>query len=862
MVRQQRDRETADQQQQPRDYRENDDGASDSHEGLPTEPAPKRHKRGKYVSKACGQCQRRKIKCDGCIPCRPCVLNGRDCLMQTVDMRRRRPTGLTESGVADRELANADAGLHNHDDQLTARDLASRLSRIEHQLSLVLESVGRDKDSPVDKELGIHGSTSPQGATARRPVNSDISDVVRSQVPAFSGESSITHTLDQIEGYLERTDVTYGNAERPMSCQVSGTSLTAPSSPLGGFRETREAVDIRKVLNAYGIDPRKEEWDGYMHTFCDEVHILYPFLHIPSLWANYANMWNSGFSSTEHEFQRSKDYRMMVAQVWVCIALGRCTESPRVSSEEGKHSAGWSIFEAATDLIGDLVGCFRACSRPTIILQTYALMVVYLFRLDANERAEKFLALAISHAHHLGFHRSKVIRRMPVFNDEMIRRLWWSLYALDRRLAIETGHPFLIQDVNVDAPHPQNLDDEWLTRYKEDSKTSNELESDIKTALSKDPITPIPYLSATTRYSRVLGKIWEAIYGANMTDVIPSSSLLEYLDQLISRAQVEVRPEFSDSYQSEPPNLEQTNPLRWLAKQQMLMRIRWLSLRLLIRKPILQQRASPQESIADILETEVTCIRIACNIIQEFKQIPQYTASAFPFLHPLVGATVVTLGLIIREPSFKATYGNITLHAAISLENYCRKTWVSGKMIRTIRRLNQITSSVLSSSRTRASSRSALQSSSRNYSGDTQTVPQTTSTRTWPSSMTLPLENPTSHTSAVHSSYIPISALTNQNTTSLTTSPMHASHSMTPSTQLQHTSEGWAVAPTNLVTADFDFEQSLTSDLIPGGHIYGWMAGTQQSEMQHDGTAYMEMGWLESLFGTDLGSNVMLPPED
>lgn len=183
-------------------------------------------------------------------------------------------------------------------------------------------------------------------------------------------------------------------------------------------------------------------------------------------------------------------------------------------------------------------------------------------------------------------------------------------------------------------------------------------------------------------------------------------------------------------------------------------------------------------------------------------------------------------------------------------------------MIRTIRRLNQITSSVLSSSRTRASSRSALQSSSRNYSGDTQTVPQTTSTRTWPSSMTLPLENPTSHTSAVHSSYIPISALTNQDTTSLTTSPMHASHSMTPSTQLQHTSEGWAVAPTNLVTADFDFEQSLTSDLIPGGHIYGWMAGTQPSEMQHDGTAYMEMGWLESLFGTDLGSNVMLPPED
>ncbi|KAE8134449.1 fungal-specific transcription factor domain-containing protein [Aspergillus pseudotamarii] len=691
MVRQQPDRKSANQQHQPRDNREHDDRTSDSHEGLPNEPAPKRHKRGKYV------------------------------------------------GEKSRELANADAGFHSQDDQ--------------------------------------------------------------SQVPAFSGESSINHTLDQIEGYLERTDVRYGHAERLMSCQASGTSLTAPSSPAGGSRETHETVDIRRILNTCGIHPRKEEWDGYMQTFCDEVHILYPFLHIPSLWANYANMWNSGFSSTEHEFQRSKDYRMMVAQV------------------------------------------------------------VYLFRLDANERAEKFLALAISHAHHLGFHRSKVVRCMSAFNDEMIRRLWWSLYALDRRLAIETGHPFLIQDVNVDAPHPQNLDDEWLNRHKEDSKTSNELENDIKAALSKDPTTPIPYLSATIRYSRVVGKIWEAIYGANMTDVIPSSSLLEYLDQLISRAQVEVRPEFSDSHQSEPPNLERSNPLRWLTKQQMLMRIRWLSLRLLIRKPILQQRASPQESIADILETEVTCIRIACNIIQEFKQIPQYTASAFPFLHSLVGATVVTLGLIIREPSFKAMYGNITLHAAISLENYCRKTWVSGKMIRTIRRLNQITSSVLSNSRNRASSRSSMQPSSHNHTTDTNRVPQTTSTTTWASSTTLPLENPTSHTSTVHASYIPISALTNQNTTSLTTSPMHAPHSIAPSTHFQHASEGWTVTPTNLVTTDFDFEQSLTSDLIPDGHVYGWMAGTQPGEMQQDGTAYMEMGWLESLFGTDLGSNVMVPPE-
>jgi hypothetical protein len=161
---------------------------------------------------------------------------------------------------------------------------------------------------------------------------------------------------------------------------------------------------------------------------------------------------------------------------------------------------------------------------------------------------------------------------MPAFESELVRRLWWCLYALDRRLAIETGHPFLIQDMNVDTPHPQNLTDEWLTRHKEDPKTYPELGNEIELALSEDPITPIPYLHATIRYSRVVGKIWEAIYGANMTDSIPSSSMLEYLDQLISRAQKDGQPEFSDQ-QPKSPSLERGDPLRWKAKQQMLMRI-------------------------------------------------------------------------------------------------------------------------------------------------------------------------------------------------------------------------------------------------------------------------------------------------
>jgi hypothetical protein len=273
---------------------------------------------------------------------------------------------------------------------------------------------------------------------------------------------------------------------------------------------------------------------------------------------------------------------------------------------------------------------------------------------------------------------------------------------------------------------------------------------------------------------------------------------------------------------------------------------------------MLQQRASPQESVSDILETQVTCIRMACNIIQEYKQVPQEsTASAFPFIHSLVGATVVALGLIIREPSFKAAYSSLTLHAASSLENYCRKTWVSGKMIRTIRRLNQMASFVLSDSKISESSRPhASIQRSLSISHNTNPTPRST---TWPAHTSPHTTYTGQGHSAATDGYNHISLPTNliiQSPNSL--GPFHQ---IVLSTNSQQTAEGRTITPTNLVTTDFDFEQTLAGDLIQGGQSPGWATETGLSEIPNDGMAYMAMGWLESLFGTDPESNIILSPE-
>ena len=123
---------------------------------------------------------------------------------------------------------------------------------------------------------------------------------------------------------------------------------------------------------------------------------------------------------------------------------------------------------------------------------------MYLFRLDAHGTAEKVLALTISHAHHIGLHRHKVVDAMGTFESEMCRRLWWCMYLLDRRLALETGRPFLIQDVNIDVGFPQDVSDEWLrTCHNAQSSVSNPAPSESTTEIIS---SPVPYLIAMAAY--------------------------------------------------------------------------------------------------------------------------------------------------------------------------------------------------------------------------------------------------------------------------------------------------------------------------------------------------------------------------
>lgn len=370
----------------------------------------------------------------------------------------------------------------------------------------------------------------------------------RSSSTAFSGETSLDHTLSQVEDQLGAVDVDCGEQAPPGAPGNDNLQSPVHNTLAFSVSDSNPSGLLRRALLVNEIALDRVRWDQRLQSFFDEIYILYPMLLIPDIKAVYARLWDDWFLlPTDRDQQVPVRHRMQVAQILLCLAAGACTVSRRASTENGKHAAGWSLYCTAMDVIGDLFALIESDS-PMEALQTLLLIVVYLLPLDAIERGQKVLSIAISYAHQVGIHRQKVLNRMSLFDDEMYRRIWWCIYIMDRRYALETGRPFLTQDFNIDSAMPRNCSDEWLATVQKNPETSLELAASLEVHLSENHITPVPYLCTMAQYCRILGKVWEIMYGAANIDTLPGRFQIEYLETLLSKFEAEVPLDYHSDY--------------------------------------------------------------------------------------------------------------------------------------------------------------------------------------------------------------------------------------------------------------------------------------------------------------------------
>lgn len=128
----------------------------------------------------------------------------------------------------------------------------------------------------------------------------------------------------------------------------------------------------------------------------------------------------------------------------------------------------------------------------------------------------------------IGIHREETLLKLPMFQSQMFCRLWWCLYIFDRRIALESGRPFILQDANIDTALPLCVSESWLEQLRDSPDKLESVKDAISIEVAKKPVTAMPYLLAKIQYSRIVGKVWSFLYGVQPSISSSHSHTMEY----------------------------------------------------------------------------------------------------------------------------------------------------------------------------------------------------------------------------------------------------------------------------------------------------------------------------------------------
>ncbi|KAG4292520.1 hypothetical protein FPRO06_12008 [Fusarium proliferatum] len=629
----------------------------------PTERPAKKMKRGKYISRACTSCQQRKIK--------PSAPKGAQQARQ--DLR---------SGPA----GGQDQAYYPSNDSIN-REVLVRLEAVERHLRLMRPPTP-DLPGPTYDYASVKNQLKPSAAK--------LQSALETEGQTFAGEMTITPTLE--------------DKNQPTDCQSSPSSAvridnTSPASsllPPATAKSPNNTVGrkggwFERILTQHGVMTDEKLCRYYLQVFVDDLHPIYPVVHPPAVWEIFNEMWQHSEISSSVPSAQSEQLRVSVALVCFCLACGRSSMSGRISDRSEVESSGWSLYSVGMSLLGDLLETSNTAIKSLFMLQVLILRIMYMFRLDANQQAARIHALAVSVAQAMGLHRQSTIDGMPAYYNQLYSRAWWSLYVLDRRLALESGMPYLIQDSNVDTALPLDVSDEWMTLFASRKEKVADLEHEIVVEAARDSYPScIPYIIAMVRYCRIAGKTWHVLYGVkSSTTHMPA--MIQYVDTAIGRLLNTIptclKYELDTTYEA-----QFGTRTRWQVKLTFLFNTCCTYLRLLIRRPLLPSSSTIYHTEEDDLESSIECASLAARILTTHQNIQDDGLKySFALSHYITSCALVMVGLVSRELGSKRRYGALILTASQCLNEYCQKTWVSGKMMRCVCMLSRLVGRVLAS---------------------------------------------------------------------------------------------------------------------------------------------------------------------
>ncbi|KAJ5818461.1 hypothetical protein N7474_004052 [Penicillium riverlandense] len=398
------------------------------------------------VGRACDECRRKKIKCDGKQPCTHCTVYSYECTYDQPSNRRRNPAP---------QYVEA---------------LETRLHKAEALLRAVLPDVNLD-----DPQLDVHATKQSLAATKKETPGA----VTKPSAPApgpsepapEGGEEGLLETMVGNSGLLDRDDQGHWDYHghtsgiifvRRLRKQLGATDAPGPMSRASPMRA--KMLESPKSVSESPQDstlppthdlPSRATARRLCHNAIDDACCLMRFVHEPSFFAYFDRIYDTPpeqFGNEENAFLPLLYIVMAVG----CLFSDDGAGTLDLAGYESAIDQGFQFFKAGRQLL-EITDC-----RDLMSLQAICFMVLFLQSSAKLSTCYSYVGIALRSALRLGLHRSVAADFNPV-ERELRKRIFWVVRKMDVYVSTLLGLPQMLSDDDIDQEYPLAVDGEFIT---------------------------------------------------------------------------------------------------------------------------------------------------------------------------------------------------------------------------------------------------------------------------------------------------------------------------------------------------------------------------------------------------------------
>ncbi|KAI1384697.1 fungal-specific transcription factor domain-containing protein [Hypoxylon trugodes] len=634
-------------------------GAESSSE-TPSAPLQKRRR----VTRACDECRRKKIKCDGKQPCTHCQVYSYECTYDKPSNRRRNPAP---------QYIEA---------------LENKLSRAETLLRKFMPDVDLNDpslDPAVQQEFRIREQARLRATTSKGKQSGGSSSSLDAQL------HSMIETVGQLDLDEKGNYDFHGNSSGSvffkrmkdhfrslLGRDYQVPFLPRPPRPTGVMTldSPRSSSSSRMpqghIPSIYEL-PAKKRVLALCSESLNNATCLLRIVHIPTFY----RMLDGLYEKSPDSF--SKEDRRSLALAYAVMALGCMYNLPE---DDGSETPPYKIsideavkyYSAARVLLQDITEC-----RDLTSLQALLFMILFIQSISNLSTCYGFVGIALRSALRMGLHRHLPQIQLNPIESETRRRVFYICRQMDTYVSALLGFPLLLNDEDIDQPLPTPVDDEYITKDK---------------IIVPPPGTPSFFeaFNAHVRLMDILGKVVKHIYPLKGMEQNEGEGVGEpYASYMISYGKIK-------EMETELQRWNEDLPIAWrpdpegpveVVRVRNLLRFTFAHVQMVLYRPFLHYVSPRISEGKDVNDRAYACgaagISVARNIVHIGTEMRKQVPLVGPYWFTLFTEffAVITLVFFVLENQEKDGSMEILADAVAGKEMICelsRKSMVADRI--------------------------------------------------------------------------------------------------------------------------------------------------------------------------------------